>query len=487
MIEFYTNKKTISANEGDSLLTVLRQNGFFINNPCGGAGTCGKCIVHTPQGDILSCVTLVDSSLTEITVPEAESKVSIINTYERLSPVTCTRNADKPYGIAIDIGTTTIAMELLNNKTGERIATASAVNSQRQFGADVITRILNATKGHANELTGLVKKDIADGVLHILKTSGVAASDISHVVIAGNTTMLHLLLGYPCDSLGVAPFTPISLKMEEREYSELFDRTLDSKVIILPGMSTFVGADISAGLLATGWPNITGHNLLIDLGTNGEMALFDENGQVLITSTAAGPALEGGNISQGMPSVSGAIAKIKYNGTAFEYETINDAPPIGLCGTGIIGLGAEIIRYRLIDEVGYIESGDDEIPITPHISLTQKDIREIQLAKSAIRAGLEILLESANIKYSDLRNVYLCGGFGYRINLQNAATLGIIPKELTNKVITVGNSSLGGAALVLCCIYAQEDITKLTDIAKEINLSTHPKFNELFMEYMTME
>jgi len=488
------DKRYIIPNKpGKILLDALRNDGLSINAACGGNGTCGKCAVITPMGKILACKTIIDASFIgmEITIPTQSSSASIVNTYERLQPITCNRNSTLPYGLAIDIGTTTVAIELLNIKTGERIAVTSFVNSQREFGADVITRILSATTGAHSELNKRIKQDICTGILHILDSSGVSAADISLVVIAGNTTMLHLLLDYPCDSLGVAPFTPLFLDMKKFVFDTLFgsNPAINCEVIILPGMSTFVGADISAGLLTAGWQTAKGHNLLIDLGTNGEMTLFSDNGQVLVTSTAAGPALEAGNISKGMASVAGAIAKVSYNSdtNVFINETITNAEPIGICGTGVVDITAELIRHGLVDEAGGIESGEDAISITPGISFTQRDIREVQLAKSAVRAGLEILLDTAGINYTDLENVFLAGGFGYKINLQNAATLGIIPQELTKKVIVLGNSSLGGAAQVLLDINCERDIQKLTSLAKEVDLSTHPQFSNLFMEYMTME
>jgi len=486
-------KYIIPNKPGKNLLDILRRDGIFIDAACNGNGTCGKCTVVTPTAKILACKTTIDASFfgMEITIPSKNNSASIVNTYERLHPIECNRNSTLPYGLAVDIGTTTIAIELLDIKTGERLAATSLVNSQREFGADVITRILSATTGAQAELNKRIKQDICTAILHILDTGSISATEISLIVIAGNTTMLHLLLNYPCDSLGVAPFTPLFLDMKKFAFNMLFgsNPTLNCEVIILPGMSTFVGADISAGLLCAGWMNSKGFNLLIDLGTNGEMALFSDNGQVLVTSTAAGPALEAGNISKGMASVAGAIAKVNYNPetNVFINETIASAEPIGICGTGVVDIAAELIRYGLVDEAGSIESGEDEISIAPDITFTQRDIREVQLAKSAVRAGLEILLNTAGTTYSHLENVFLAGGFGYKINLQNAATLGIIPQEIIDKVIVLGNSSLGGAAQVLLDTNSENDIQKLTTIAQEIDLATHPKFSNLFIEYMTME
>ena len=480
----------ISADIGDNLLKVLHANGVSIPAPCGGRGTCGKCTVYTYKGAVLACKTTIDQSIfnTEVSIPNTGDMV-VLDAYDNLYPVVCDRNSPLPYGIAIDIGTTTLAFELLELATGRRVAGHSQVNSQREFGADVMARITNAVAGDHSKLHEYIKKDICSGISHILAKSGAGAGDISLVTIAGNTTMLHLLLDLPCDTLGVAPFTPLFIGMKKLTFAELFKSdTLSCDVIILPGISTFVGADISAGLLLCGWPNTTGTNLLIDLGTNGEMAIFS-NDKIIVTSTAAGPAFEAANISMGMGSVTGAIAKANYlpQVGVFSFKTINNADPIGICGTGVVDIAAELIRHSLVDETGFIESEEDAIFITPEITFTQRDIREIQLAKSAVRSGIEILLDIANVQYDDLSNVYIAGGFGHKINLQSAIKLGLIPAELEEKVIIIGNASLGGCAKILLSHNCENDILKLAAIAQEVNLAAHPKFNDLFMDYMGME
>ena len=482
-------KCTVSIQTGDNLLDILRINGVSADAPCGGRGTCGKCIVDTHKGPLLACKTIIDESFfnTEICIPDT-GDMKILAAYESLHPVICDR-PNTLYGISIDIGTTTLAFELLNMTTGMRIATHSQINSQREFGADVMARITHAVEGVHAQLHAYIIKDICDGIRHIIDKSELTTGDISLITIAGNTTMLHLLLNLPCDSLGVAPFTPVFSGMKKCSFSELFGSDLlNCGVIVLPGISTFVGADISAGLLCAGWPNISGNNLLIDLGTNGEMAIFSQE-KIIVTSTAAGPAFEGGNISMGIGSVAGAIAKVSYlpSSHVFNYETIDNADPIGICGTGVVDISAELIRRGLVDETGQIESDADAICIAPGISFTQRDIREIQLAKSAVRSGIEILLDIAGVSYAELSTVFIAGGFGHKIDLKNAVTLGLIPAELEEKVVILGNAALGGCTKVLLSSIAESDILKLVDLAAEVNLAAHPQFNALFMDYMSME
>ena len=477
----------ISINTSENLFEILRANGVSINAPCGGHGTCGKCTVYTHIGEVLACKTVIDESFfyTEVRIPDT-SGMKILSAYEILQPAMRDRKTTLPYGIAIDIGTTTLAFELLDMATGTQVATHSRVNSQREFGADVMARITHAVGGAQTALNRCIIKDICLGIGHIINKAGIGENEISLVTITGNTTMLHLLLNLPCDTLGVAPFTPVFIGMKTYKFSELFGSgLLNCDVLILPGISTFVGADISAGMLCAGWPNIAGTNLLIDLGTNGEMALFSPD-KIVVTSTAAGPAFEGGNISKGIGSVAGAIAKVSYlpEKYVYIYETIDNAPPIGICGTGVVDISAELVRHGLVDETGQIESDEDTVTIAPGIDFTQRDIREIQLAKSAVRSGIEILLDITGVGYGELSTVFISGGFGHKIDITNAVILGLIPAELEDKVVILGNSALGGCAKVLLSITAETDILELVARATEVNLATHPKFNELFMEYM---
>ncbi|MCL2527414.1 MAG: ASKHA domain-containing protein [Defluviitaleaceae bacterium] len=485
----------ITAAPGETILSVLTKQGFHIPAPCGGNGTCGKCAVHTSEGVKLSCQTTATDGLIIYPSKQECDAFAIQDTYESMRLLAHDRNGS--YGIAIDIGTTTIAFELMGE--GSKICTYSKANSQRSLGADVVTRIKQATEGASQQLHTYIIDDINHGIVQILKKSGISPEEIKTVAIAGNTTMLHLLQNMPCHTLGVFPFTPVDIgirrctykdiPLEKGQYNEP-PALEEANTIILPGISTFVGADISAGILCCQSPGNTSPSLLIDLGTNGEMALFAP-GKVLTTSTAAGPAFEAGNISQGTASIPGAIAKVRYlpETNVFVYETIENQPPIGICGTGVMDIAAELIRHGLADETGRLEDEcfDNGVVIAEDITFTQKDMREIQLAKSSVRSGIEILLEVAGYGYNDIGMVFLAGGFGHKINMESAVTLGLIPPSLASKVVTVGNTSLGGAAHVLLSRKAEEDIIAIANIAKEINLSTHPRFNELFMEHMMFE
>lgn len=555
------NGKTIqiSDKEGASLLELLRSHGIYVSAACGGKGTCGKCKVqmlsgatkigemdrkHLSEEELeagwrLACMAYPkDDCCVKLggadefgfeavaehsrdgerknLVGERTGKAPIMSdTTDAEAAIEATATAASGYDIAIDIGTTTIAMELIKRNTGEVLHTVTSVNHQRAFGADVISRIRAANGGHGEELRESIRGDLLEGIGRLLKESGTAGGSVRRIAIAGNTTMGHLLMGYSCETLGTYPFTPINIGIIRTTVLELLGGQLAAKtvsedvgdkavsialdpatdVVLLPGIITYVGADIAAGMLACDFDRREKPCLLIDLGTNGEMAVGNRE-RILVTSTAAGPAFEGGNISCGMGSVPGAICRVEIDDTAAgepgaRIQTIGGRPPIGLCGTGVIETTYELVKVGFVDETGmleedYFEDGF-ELARTPEgrpIVFTQKDVREMQLAKSAVRAGLETLLKRYGITYEDIDRVFLAGGFGYKVDLEKTAGIGMLPEELRAKTTAVGNSSLAGAARFLTSAGAEERLKKLVEISTEVELSSDKDFNDFYMEYM---
>jgi len=451
-----------------TVLQDLQSKGIYIEATCGGAGTCGKCRVLIDGKPCLACQTLAEDA-GEVIVEKTSNDFEVLTATSKATNI----RDGASYGLAVDIGTTTIAFALVDLEKGSVAFSYGVVNSQRKYGADVISRIKAANEGQLAELTACVVKDITDGIRNM------PCGDIKAMVVAGNTTMLHILLGESCETLGVFPFDPVFIDLQRRPFEEIFgEKLIDCEVTILPGISTYVGADIAAGVLY-GYALEGGVEcLLVDLGTNGELARFAGGHYVVGTATAAGPAFEGGNISCGTGSIPGAISKAVYNTELqkFEYETIGGVLPyVGVCGSGLLDIAAQLVLHGFIDEAGSIE-GD--------FILTQKDIRELQLAKSAVRAGIEILLLEHELEYNQVDKIYLAGGFGHSINLESAFILGILPKEWRGKVEAIGNSSLAGCIRVLIDPDSLSEIVTLTENAREINLSAHPKFNEMFMDYM---
>lgn len=479
----------ISGEKNQTVLKLLQDNHIYIDAPCAGKGTCGKCTVKITEGfnesRSLACLTKAADGM-EISV-EHSKDISVLNVSNEGQKAA----KNGAYGLAVDIGTTTIALALADMQSGKIANTYGAINSQRALGADVISRIKAADEGKLTLLNDYIINDLRKGIANICIECELPQEKIQKIYISGNTTMLHILMNVSCRSLGQYPFTPEFIELRELPSEEIFGSSpFSCEVSLLPGISAYVGADLAAGVLHSYSLGGSGKRLLVDLGTNGELALFSED-SVIGTATAAGPAFEGGNISCGMGSVPGAISKAVFNKetASFTCETIGNTAPAGICGSGLLDIAAELVRFGLIDEAGVLDDDyfDEGFPVAEGIFLSQKDIRELQLAKSAVRAGIEILLEENNAGCDDIEKIYLAGGFGHTLNLENAVTLGILPAEWRGKVESIGNSSLQGCICALSSDKDKERLVSFTKSAKEVNLSAHPKFNELFMEYMMFD
>lgn len=501
--------QVVDVPEGQHLLEAMVQQGLFVQSPCGGTGKCGKCKVQlvegnlpiTPQDGVLLTVEEQKKGVRLACCAEPQEPCTIRfyenRKYQAVSHYTLTKNAtasmgeDKTFGIAIDIGTTTIALELIGLQSGIAAATVTLQNHQSAYGADVITRIQAANGGKLSALQQSIRGDLLTGIENLLAKAGVVASDVEKMVIAANTTMVHLLMGYSCETLGVVPFTPVDLGPTSVSALQLLGADfLSCPVWIMPGISTYVGGDIVSGLLACNFDHLERPCLFIDLGTNGEIALGTKHG-ITTASTAAGPAFEGGNLSCGVGSVEGAVCGVTLqDGKVKNLTTIGDGIPCGLCGTGVVELVAELLKENLLDETGlledvYFEEGffvaEGQIGT---VKLTQKDIREIQLAKAAIRAGIETLMKACHVTAEDLETVYVAGGFGYQLNLEKAIQIGLLPEAFKGKVVAVGNSSLGGAALCVKQNENEERASFIRKISKEISLSGNQRFQELYIGAM---
>ena len=420
-------------------------------------------------------------------LPDQEPKNTLfLVTADRAVSDVCWGEPPAPHGIVVDIGTTTVVAAIVNLTTGIAVRTVSLLNSQRRFGADVISRIQSATKGHAQELQASIRANILQGIdeldVHYPETICVMA-------IAGNTTMLHLLLGLPCRPMAAYPFNPVTMGLMEFRFAEIFATDiLDCQVILLPGISAYVGADIVAGMLHCRMDQTESITMLIDIGTNGEMVVGSKN-RFLCLAAAAGPAFEGVNISCGTGSVRGAISAFRFTADGPVITTIGDEAPVGICGSGVVDIVAEFLRTGNIDATGRINGGRCEIPIAADpegipIVFTQKDVREFQLAKAAIRTGIEVLCREYGCSYSQIACVYLAGSFGTHINVESACAVGMIPYELKEKVIGAGNSSLGGAADSILDARNRQVLQALSDNTTHVDLAANKDFNELFIDYM---
>ncbi|WP_044956884.1 ASKHA domain-containing protein [Butyrivibrio sp. LC3010] len=509
-------------NEGTLLSELLIREGIVRNMPCGGMGRCGKCVVRFKSGASavtvadrkflseeelnngyrLSCRALIKhdavlESLGDYFISDSEnisvkdsdylsdrkSKTGNESLYGKGANVSDIEEnnicGNDFYSISIDIGTTTIAASLLNK--GNTVKKTSTMNSQAVYGADVISRIQADCSGKAKQLQELVINDLRKVITELL---GIFISDkqayedrydkkdfvLKTIVIAGNTTMLHILMGDSCEGLGKSPYKPVRLsypvtklsQMPEKIRSGLLGDFGDSEninVVIIPGISAFVGADIVSGMYSLSFDKIPANKkyMLIDLGTNGEMAVADSE-NISVCSTAAGPVFEGGGISCGMAGVPGAIEHVtldKTDGKRYEADitTIKNEEPRGICGSGVLELVSELCRTKLIDETGLLIDGlfDDGIRLYSsadgkEIVFSQKDIRAVQLAKAAIRSGIDSLLKAHGCRAGEIDKVFLAGGFSEHLDTEKIRYLNMFPEEfLRGGVIDcVGNTSLLG-------------------------------------------
>lgn len=389
----------------------------------------------------------------------------------------------KSYGLAIDLGTTTVVVELVDLNTGKRIDTFTAANSQMKYGPDVISRISYAYSDPKNlvKLRDSILITISQMIEQILKRNHIESSYVYEIVVASNTTMNHLLLGIPVKSLAVAPFHPLFTRLSGLSMENLgFKINRNGKVYIVPNIKSFVGGDISAGLMASNLANRKGNYLFLDIGTNGEILLKKEN-KVVVTSTAAGPAFEGMNISCGTLASPGAIYKAKYK-NQLDFSTIGNKPATGICGTGLIDLMAIFLEQNKIFPQGKINDENKEIPITKNIYINQKDVREMQLAVAAIKTGIKMILKEYRLKKEELDGIFIAGAFGNYLNIQNSIKIGLLPEINKEKIKFIGNSSLAGAKALLLSIPAREEIDSLVKKIQYLSLARNPLFQKYFIE-----
>ena len=460
MYKVRLNNRIVEVPDGTILADILIKSGEKLPHLCGGKGTCKKCLVSVNGKDELSCQYEIKSDI-DVVLPENDDIFSEIGANEsgEITENCC---------FCLDIGTTTLALALVSIDKKEIIKVKAATNTQRAYGGDVLTRIEYCNKNDVSELhTCLINK-----INELIEELGTDLANTMYV--SGNTTMLHIFFGVDPTSIGVAPYSPVFVESKELNAMEIGIKNI-KKVISLPCISAFVGADLVAGINYANMPSYNKFNLLVDLGTNAEIILYNKN-ELYCTSAAAGPCFEGANITCGMSATEGAIYSFSNNGS---YETINNTKPKGICGTGLIDIIAVLLQKGIIDETGYMES--EEFFITETVKITQKDIRQYQLAKSAVYSGVSALLREKAVSFEDIKNLFISGGFSAKINIENAIRTGLLPKELKDKVIVLNNSSLLGTVKYAC---EQNDLSVYLKYAKYIDLSTNEFFSQKFIENM---
>lgn len=387
------------------------------------------------------------------------------------------------FGLAVDIGTTTVALELVDLNNGEKIDSYMLPNGQISQGGDVITRIGYAIQSGENllSLKNTIRDTLEKMIVHILNKNNISPAHIYAVTVAGNTVMNHLFLGLPVESLARAPFFPIMERFPLYFAEDLeFPINPSAKIVIAPNIKSFVGGDISAGLTACSFFSRKGNFIFIDLGTNGEIVLKKEN-TYIATSTAAGPAFEGMNISCGMLAQAGAVYKAWFD-QGLQISTINDKKACGICGTGLIDLLALFLTKGKISPSGRILEKVGRIKITGDLFLLQKDIREIQLAAAAVKTGVKMILDKASLNPRQLDGIFLAGAFGNYLNVKNSIRIGLLPGIKKEKIFFIGNSSLAGAKILLLSRKARKNIYSQVKKIKFYSLASDPSFQNRFIQ-----
>lgn len=409
--------------------------------------------------------------------------------------------SNRRLGLAVDLGSTKIAGYLVDLDDGKTLAAKGIMNPQITYGEDIISRISAVSRSHeaANELKTLANKAVNTLVHELCNEIGASNKEIVEAVLVGNTAMHHLFLGLPVKQLALYPFSAAECQEVNIKARELdIQLAPGAYVHILPNIAKFIGADHVAALLATEVYHKTEPVIVIDIGTNTEVALVYK-GKITAASCASGPVFEGGHIKDGMRAAGGAIEKVRITNEKVEYQTIDDTSPIGICGSGILDTIAQLLLNKAIDGSGrmnenhpkvqnienrleFILVENDEQQGNPTISFTQEDVRQIQLGKAAIRTGIQILLEENNCDEEEIKEVIIAGAFGSYIDVSNAMVIGMLPTLPLDRFQQVGNAAGMGAKRALISRSQRRETRKIAEKVQHIELSTTTDFNKIFIQ-----
>jgi uncharacterized 2Fe-2S/4Fe-4S cluster protein (DUF4445 family) len=470
---------------------------YGVEFPCGGRGRCRGCRVRVIEGHLpvtaeeekllspkereegwrLACRWKADGPLT-LEVAQWETTILADSSSFEFTP-------GEGLGITVDLGTTTLVAQLLDLATGKVLGVRSALNAQARHGSDVMSRIAFAVaKKGESTLAHLIRTQIGSMVRKLLDAAKVDESRLRHVVIVGNTVMHHLFCGIDLEPLSHFPFEPSRDGLEIFRASELGWKIAgDPDVRFLPCLGSFVGSDILGGILATKMHETASLSMLVDLGTNGEIVVGNKD-RLLCTSTAAGPAFEGARISMGMRAATGAIARVGAEGGEIRCHVLGNVDPRGICGSGLVDAVATGLELGVIQQNGRLSSKGGSWEICPPVTISQTDVREMQLAKGAIAAGIHILLEHWGAGPADVTRLYLAGAFGNYVSRASARRIGLIefPEET---VKPAGNTALLGAKIALFHLNSgHRDYGEIRKTTEHLCLASDPKFEETYVEEM---
>jgi len=521
-LTFKPDGKTISIHAGATILEAANQAGIILNTVCGGEGTCKKCqVILEPDGqEVLACQYNIESDLT-VTIPDSsrffEQKILAegIETKAEFEPDIYKKylkdtKTDRIFGVATDIGTTTVVAKLVDMTDGKCIAAEAALNPQSRYGEDVVSRIAYAqTDEKLAQLQKAIIDCINELIVKLCDKADINAKQIYEMCVVGNTTMNHIFLKLPINQLGQAPYKDYSLDAYYLTPEKLaLQINPAGNIHTVENIAGFVGSDTTAVALATGIGTVEETTFAVDIGTNGEIVLGTKD-KLYAASCAAGPAFEGARITCGSRAVEGAIEAVIVNDDDIVLDVIGNCPPRSICGSGLIDAIAVMLDLGIIDKTGRFTEQNtlaDKVPTKiikriieqdsqpaflladtegKKVLLTQKDVREVQLAKAAIRAGIKILQKNIGLDDRDVKQILLAGAFGNYIRPQNALRTDLLPAVPIERIRFVGNAAAAGAQIILLSSQAREKARQLARRIEYVEIANRKDFQVVFAESMT--
>ncbi|MBI2897578.1 MAG: DUF4445 domain-containing protein [Deltaproteobacteria bacterium] len=508
-VVFQPSRVAARVESGATIAEAARTAGVPLEAPCAGAGACGKCVVQIRRGShletALACLARVESDL-EVILPSLEmTPVQTVEAFLGAAQAPRWEGTGAEWGMALDLGTTTLVAALVNLATGRIAGRSSTLCPLVACGHDVVSRIRHA-RSHPRALRRM-QRDLVCAVNMLSRRlgaeAGIETAAISRVVAAGNTTMQHVFLGLPVAGLGEYPYRVATLEACTMEASEVgLDVGPGALVTTFPAMSAWVGGDIVAGLVAIGADTIERPALFLDVGTNGEMVLL-ANGELIAASTAAGPCFEGMSIHSGMRAAEGAIQHVRI-ADDLVLDVVGGGSPRGLCGSGLLDLVAELRRAEIVSSRGRLaapgsatgpaalasrlfeEDGRRRMRLDGDVLVTQGDIRQVQLAKAAIRAGVDVLAGEAAMQSAELRTVFVAGAFGTHARESSILGVGLLPDDARGKLAFVGNASLEGATRALRAKSLLDEAARIARTARVVDLAPTEAFPRAFRDAMSL-
>jgi len=523
-ITFKPDGKHISIHSGATLIEAAGLAGIILNTVCGERGTCGKCrvILEPDAREVLACQYRIESDLT-VTVPTSSRffaqriladgieaaqmfQPDIVEDYVSTDP------AREIFGLAIDIGTTTVVARLIDMRDGTCLATEAALNPQTRFGDDVVSRIAYA---QTDEKLAELRDAILDGINTLIeklcRKAAIETDGIYEVCAVGNTTMSHIFLQFPITQLGQAPYQAYSLDAHDQTGGDVgLHMNPAGRIHTVENIAGFVGADTTAVALAADMGSAEEMTLIVDIGTNGEIVLGTQD-ELYAASCAAGPALEGARITCGSRAAEGAIEAVVINKDDIDLDIIGNTPPRSICGSGLIDAVAVMLELGIIDRTGRFaepaklkkelppaifsrmveEDGQWSFVLAPPanagerpVFLNQQDIRQMQLAKGAIRAGIQLLQRRIGLEDAGIERILLAGAFGNYIRPESALRIGLLPVVGVERIHSIGNAAASGAQMILLSRRYRQQAGELARKIEYIEIAHEPDFQMVFAESM---